>query len=38
MLAAGFVRAEWRVADHIEQEFLGQEVLNNPFTQKNGSS
>lgn len=38
MLAAGFVRAEWRVADHIHQEFVGREVLDNPFTQKNGSS
>jgi len=38
MLAAGFVRAEWRVADHIHQEFVGEEVLDNPFTQKGGSS
>ena len=38
MLAAGFVRAEWRVADHIYQEFVGREVLDNPFTQKSGSS
>lgn len=38
MLAAGFVRTEWRVADHIHQEFVGQEVLDNPFTQKDGSS
>ncbi|MCI0551191.1 MAG: class I SAM-dependent methyltransferase [Anaerolineae bacterium] len=38
MLAAGFVRAEWRVAEHIHQEFIGHEVLDNPFTQKNGSS
>ncbi|MDL1943622.1 class I SAM-dependent methyltransferase [Chloroflexi bacterium CFX2] len=38
MLAAGFVRAEWRVAEHIHQEFVGQEVLDNPFTQKGGSS
>lgn len=38
MLAAGFVRAEWRVADHIHQEFVGEEVLDNPFTQKGDSS
>jgi SAM-dependent methyltransferase len=38
MLAAGFVRAEWRVAEHIHQEFVGREVLENPFTQKEGSS
>jgi SAM-dependent methyltransferase len=38
MLAAGFTRTEWRVADHIQQEFLGWEVLDNPFTQKAGSS
>jgi SAM-dependent methyltransferase len=38
MLAAGFVRAEWRLADHIHQEFVGKEVLENPFTQKGGSS
>ena len=38
MLAAGFIRAEWRAADHIHQEFLGREVLDNPFTQKEGSS
>ena len=38
MLAAGFVRTEWRVADHIHQEFVGREVLENPFTQKGGSS
>ncbi|MEW6403389.1 MAG: methyltransferase domain-containing protein [Chloroflexota bacterium] len=38
MLAAGFVRAEWRVAEHIHQEFVGRDVLDNPFTQKGGSS
>lgn len=38
MLAAGFTRAEWRVAEHIHQEFVGQAILDNPFTQKNGSS
>ena len=38
MLAAGFARAEWRVAEHIHQEFIGREVLDNPFTQKGGSS
>ena len=38
MLAAGFVRAEWRVAEHIHQEFMGREILDNPFTQKGGSS
>lgn len=38
MLAAGFVRTEWRVAEHIHQEFVGREVLDNPFTQKGGSS
>lgn len=38
MLAAGFTRAEWRVAEHIHQEFAGREILENPFTQKNGSS
>ncbi len=38
MLAAGFVRAEWRVAERIHQEFVGREVLDNPFTQKGGSS
>lgn len=38
MLAAGFVRAEWRVAERIYQEFIGREVLDNPFTQKGGSS
>lgn len=38
MLAAGFVRAEWRVAERIHQEFIGGEVLDNPFTQKGGSS
>lgn len=38
MLAAGYVRAEWRVAERIHQEFVGREVLNNPFTQKGGSS
>lgn len=38
MLAAGFVRAEWRVAEHIHQEFVGDAVLNNPFTRKDGSS
>jgi SAM-dependent methyltransferase len=38
MLAAGFVRAEWRVAEQIHQEFIGREVLENPFTQKGGSS
>ena len=38
MLAAGFVRTEWRVAEHIHQEFVGQAVLDNPFTQKGGSS
>lgn len=38
MLAAGFVRAEWRVAERIHQEFAGREVLDNPFTQKGGSS
>lgn len=38
MLAAGFVRAEWRVAEHIHQEFVGQAILDNPFTQKHGSS
>lgn len=38
MLTAGFARAEWRVAEHIHQEFVGREVLDNPFTQKGGSS
>lgn len=38
MLAEGFVHAEWRVAEHIQQEFVGRAVLDNPFTQKNGSS
>lgn len=38
MLAAGFARAEWRVAEHIRQEFVGQAILDNPFTQKHGSS
>lgn len=38
MLAAGFTRTEWRVAEHIRQEFVGQEILDNPFTQKHGSS
>jgi ubiquinone/menaquinone biosynthesis C-methylase UbiE len=38
MLAAGFTRAEWRVAEHIHQEFVGREVLDNPFSQKGGSS
>ncbi len=38
MLAAGFVRAEWRVVEHVHQEFVGREVLENPFTQKGGSS
>src|SRR5574341_9398 len=38
MLAAGFVCTEWRVAEHIHQEFVGREVLDNPFTQKGGSS
>lgn len=38
MLGAGFVRAEWRVAERIHQEFVGREVLDNPFTQKGGSS
>jgi len=38
MLAEGFVRAEWRVAEHIQQEFVGRVVLDNPFTQKHGSS
>ena len=37
MLAAGFVRTEWRVAEYIHQEFVGRAVLDNPFTQKNGS-
>jgi SAM-dependent methyltransferase len=38
MLAAGFTRTEWRVAEHIQQEFVGRAVLENPFTQKHGSS
>lgn len=38
MLAAGFTRAEWRVAEHIHQEFVGPAIWDNPFTQKNGSS
>lgn len=38
MLTAGFTRAEWRVAEHIQQEFVGRAVLENPFTQKHGSS
>ncbi len=38
MLAAGFRRAEWRVAEHIQEEYVGQAVLDNPFTQKNGTS
>lgn len=38
MLAAGFTKAEWRVAEHIHQEFKGAAILDNPFTQKNGSS
>jgi len=38
MLAAGFSRTEWRVAEHIHQEFVGRTVLDNPFTQKQGSS
>jgi len=38
LLAAGFTRAEWRVAEHIRQNFVGQEILDNPFTQKHGSS
>jgi len=36
--AAGFTRAEWRVAERIHQEFVGRAVLDNPFTQKHGSS
>jgi SAM-dependent methyltransferase len=38
MLAAGFRRAEWRVAEHIQQEYVGRAVLDSPFTQKNGTS
>jgi SAM-dependent methyltransferase len=38
MLAAGFCRAEWRVAEHIQQEYVGPAVLDSPFTQKNGTS
>ena len=26
------------MSEHIYQEFVGREVLDNPFTQKNGSS
>jgi SAM-dependent methyltransferase len=37
-VAAGFARAEWRVAEHVQQEFVGQAILENPFTQKHGSS
>ena len=38
MLADGFVRAEWRMAEHIQQEVAGRAVLDNHFTQKHGSS
>ena len=38
MLAAGFNRLEWRVAEHIQQAFVGRAVFNNHFTQKHGSS
>ncbi|MCE7921250.1 MAG: hypothetical protein DCC59_07480 [Chloroflexi bacterium] len=38
MLESGFARTEWRVAEHVHQEFIGREILDNPFTQKGGSS
>ncbi|MBI3300788.1 MAG: class I SAM-dependent methyltransferase [Deltaproteobacteria bacterium] len=38
MVAAGFDRVEWRVAEHIVQQHVGREVLHDPILQKHGTS
>ena len=38
MRAAGFERAEWRVAEHIAQQLTGREVLADHFLQKHSTS
>jgi SAM-dependent methyltransferase len=38
MAAAGFGRVEWRVAEHIRGQHVGQAVLQDPILQKHGTS
>jgi SAM-dependent methyltransferase len=38
MAAAGFRQAEWRIAEHIYHPMIGEEVLDDPFLQKHGTS
>ena len=38
MIASGFDRVEWRVAERIVHPLFGQEVLHDPFLQKHGTS
>jgi SAM-dependent methyltransferase len=38
MIAAGFARVEWRLAEHIEDHKQGGAVLDDPFLEKNACS
>ncbi len=38
MIASGFDRVEWRIAEHITHHFVGREVLNDYFLQKHSTS
>lgn len=38
LIAAGFERAEWRVAERIRHQHVGREVLADHFVQKHGTS
>jgi hypothetical protein len=38
MTTAGYRQVEWGVADHINHPLIGNEVLGDPFLEKNGTS